>query len=653
MAEPTEKDVLLLEHALQAATKPRLYEPVPDLPEVLQELDGWLADEHQWRSARATNWATLLSDLGGAWEKLGPSVQTSLEGEARQAMDELRAVRKAIRRSDHSPDESTRRRLEEASRTLGSNLLREDMLLAAWKDIVDASETKQAVSRARLLLALGLMRGDPPESLVRRVRGILGNHYLDVTHARGEAPNRSEDGDYPRRAEASCDERLRLAEGSLGRLPGEGEVIVWLLYALAPKMQPPLLKVGEKVSLFDAEWLGRAMESPESAAYPVPEELKAEGIAKRLITRNREFSAEDPDPVTRVAVRFDLGRVRLSEAEEIARSSAEALIALASLVGNHTCPWIVEESFSMFIDGRDGPWSMSAPAVFTPTSAQGLTMSEDWTVEVITKNAERWGPHFPIRDEQIQEAAHLLVWLRKASETWGPARLILCDRVVERVAGWAGLSGPRRLIDDHLKLDWAINSMRNECANIAWDAYASGDVFEPVRDREEHEAQKRSREEIRWDPDLGFDLGVRSGAVRPRGTLKKLDWLIERVPEGSPIAERLVRLSNDTATGGAGAAWAERLMDEFSKLEARARRVRNALVHGGPAIDHASSGVLPFVEALAQSALFISVEGRLDGADLVDHFLERRARNMRYLSALRSGVAPIDALWPSAESVDR
>jgi hypothetical protein len=94
-------------------------------------------------------------------------------------------------------------------------------------------------------------------------------------------------------------------------------------------------------------------------------------------------------------------------------------------------------------------------------------------------------------------------------------------------------------------------------------------------------------------------------------------------------------------------------MDEFSKLEARARRVRNALVHGGPAIDQASSGVLPFVEALAQSALFISVEGRLDGADLVDHFLERRARNMRYLTALRSGVSPIDALWPSAESVDR
>jgi hypothetical protein len=92
-------------------------------------------------------------------------------------------------------------------------------------------------------------------------------------------------------------------------------------------------------------------------------------------------------------------------------------------------------------------------------------------------------------------------------------------------------------------------------------------------------------------------------------------------------------------------------MDEFSKLEARSRRVRNSLVHGGPAIDQASSGALPFVEALAESALFISVDGRLDGVDLVDHFLERRAWNLKCLHALQAGVPPVDALWPNQEPV--
>jgi hypothetical protein len=249
----------------------------------------------------------------------------------------------------------------------------------------------------------------------------------------------------------------------------------------------------------------------------------------------------------------------------------------------------------------------------------------------------------------MQEAAHLLVWLRKARETWGPARLILCDRVVERVAGWAGLASPRRLVADHLKIDWAINSMRSECANAAWGALNANDIFLALRDREAREAATRAREEIQSDPDLEFSLGERSWTVNPRGALKKIDWLSEQVPDGSPIAERLKRLKDNTRTGRAAAAWADRSMSEFAALEARARRVRNALVHGGPASDPVSDQVLPFVEVLAESALSISVEGRLDGVDLVDFFLERRTENMRALDALRAGVPAVDALWPNAD----
>jgi hypothetical protein len=287
--------------------------------------------------------------------------------------------------------------------------------------------------------------------------------------------------------------------------------------------------------------------------------------------------------------------------------------------------------------------------VFEPSSAQRSAMSEDWTAEVIEKNAERWGRHFPIQDELMQEAAHLLVWLRKARETWGPARLILCDRVVERVAGWAGLASPRRLVSDHLKIAWAINSIRSECANAAWGALNANDIFLALRNREAREALTRAREEIQSDPDLEFKLGERSWTVNPRGTLKKVAWLVERVPDGSPAAERLKLLEDNTRTGPAAAAWADKLMAEFAGLESRARRVRNALVHGGPASEPVSDQVLPFVEALAESALFISAEGRLDGVDLVDFFLERRTENMRALDALRAGVPAVDALWPNAD----
>jgi hypothetical protein len=361
LPDRTEKDLLLIEHALQAAAKPRLYEAVLDLPAVLQELEGWLADDHQWQSGKSHNWATLLADLASSWEKLGSNLQSLLgDGGAKHAFDETQHVQKALKGGGHSPDESTRRRLKGAAEAIRSNLLNDCSLRAAWADLIETSGPAEAVSSARLLLALGSLRGDAPESLVRRIGGILGDEYVRVTIARGDTPER-EGEEFPRSANASPSERLELAEATLTQLPREANVVVWLLYALAPKKWPPVLNVGEKVVLYDAEWLGTALEAG-AAAYPIPDELKGEGLGKHLVTRDRENSGDNSNPVPRVAVRFDLGRVRVPEAEEIARRSAEALIALASLHGGHSCPWIVEDSFSMFIDGADGPWSMAAPA---------------------------------------------------------------------------------------------------------------------------------------------------------------------------------------------------------------------------------------------------------------------------------------------------
>ena len=193
-------------HALQSATKPRLYAPIPDLPSVLQELNSWLADEHQWRSARASNWTTLLGDLVSSWENLGPSLRRCLGDDTKREIEEVKAVRKGVRRSDHSPDESPRRRLERATRKIKSSLLQEEALLASWRDMVDAPQITLAVSYARLLLALAHLRGQSPDS----GRSGLSNpqrYDRDITRARGGTPMGH--GEYPRWGEPSWAERLR------------------------------------------------------------------------------------------------------------------------------------------------------------------------------------------------------------------------------------------------------------------------------------------------------------------------------------------------------------------------------------------------------------------------------------------------------------
>ncbi len=536
-----------------------------------------------------------------------------------------------------------KRRLQRAATGIGAELLEDATLLAGWEDLLACTGPDSATSAARLLLRMGEIHGHAAESLTKRLRAVLADEQLEISLIRGEDPTVSRLGN---KAGTSVSERLQLAESVLTDLPRRANVVVWLFFALAPKLWPPILKVGDRVTLYDVAWL-HATEGSPNPGYPVPEELAnlERGISTLVLDRGK--ANDNPNTVPYVAARIGLEDVRVSDAEEIARSSAEALVALASLHGGHRCPWILEETFAAFIDGRGGPSTFAAPAVFEPTSGQRVAMSEDWTAEVIEKNADRWGKHLPIRDSRMQEAAHLLVWLHKARETWGPARLVLCDRVIERVAGWAGLASPRRLIADHIKIQWAIGSMRSECANVGWAALNAENIFSPITARPQREADGRRRTEIRLDPDLEFKLGERSWSVNPRGVLRKLDWLEEQVPRGSPASERIAKLKARTSTGEAAAAWAKELMENFARLEARSRRVRNVLIHGGPATDLVADQVLPFVESLAETALFISVEGRLDEIDLVDFFLDRRAENVRTLEALRQGAHAADALWPA------
>lgn len=496
-------------------------------------------------------------------------------------------------------------------------------------------------------------RGHGGESLATRLGAILGDNARQLAIERGDVPGES---DLNRSAGSAIEERISLASAAITSIPRRGEAVAWLLYAFARRLSPPVLEIGPRATLYDVSWLRSVVKSGRSA-YPLPPELDGDlrSIDLLLPRLDPEAREEGPLPppglrpkedeeVPHLAFRLDLGTVPIFEAEALARSSAEALVALADLHGAES-PWVVEESFSMYIDGRHGAWTSAAPVAFTPSTAQRVAMSTDATPAVIRRNAERWGPHLPILDAEMREATHLLIWLRRARETWAPGRLILCDRILERVSGWAGLSSPRRLVDDHLRLPWALERMRTEMVDIAWSAFSAISDISDL-EREERERLREAHDEIRWDPEIGFDLGVSSWRVNPRGVAGKLGWIADRVPIDSAIYEQVETARQRLETGSAAAAWASELMHEFGTMDARARRLRNTLVHGGPAIELAAGEVLPFVESIAVAALNASIEGQFDDVDLVDAFLDRRSRAESILAELKAGADPIDAIWP-------
>jgi hypothetical protein len=639
--------------ALRAATKGRLLVAVPPILDVLDELDSWLADDHQWRNASPRNRVSLIDDLRAASDALGPRLRGALEADNRGPVEELRRSRADLGDGRRPPDESLRRSLARSATAVRACLLADDSLMAAWSDLLSAGGPEEATSAARTILHLAEARGHGSESLATRLGAIIGDNARQLAIERGETPV---EGDLNQPAGSGIEERLSLASAVITSIPRRGEAVVWLLYAFARRMSPPVLEVGPRVMLYDVGWL-RSVVDTGHAAYPLPPELDRDlpSIGLLLPRLDPEAREERPLPppgplpkedeeVPHVAVRIDLGAVTISEAEASARSSAEALVALADLHDAES-PWVVEESFSMYVDGRHGAWSFAAPAAFAPTGVQRVAMSTDATSEVIRRNAGRWGPHLPVLDAEMREATHLLIWLRRARETWAPGRLILCGRIVERVAGWAGLSGPGRLVDEHLRLPWALGRMRAEMVDIAWSAFSAiADISD--LDREEQKRLRDAHDEIRWDPDIGFDLGVSSWRLDPQGAARKLGWLADRVPVDSAVHERIETARRRLAAGPAAAAWASELMRKFKMIDARARRLRNTLVHGGPAIERAAEEVLPFVESIAVDVLSVSIEGRFDGRDLADVFLDRRTRAGAILADLKAGADPVEALWP-------
>jgi hypothetical protein len=87
------------------------------------------------------------------------------------------------------------------------------------------------------------------------------------------------------------------------------------------------------------------------------------------------------------------------------------------------------------------------------------------------------------------------------------------------------------------------------------------------------------------------------------------------------------------------------LLGAFQRAEDRRRRTRNALVHGGPLAEETVSAVVGFAESLAFDALGSSIEGRLEGRNLVDHFLARREAHVGMERRIAGGEGLQEALF--------
>jgi len=182
-----------------------------------------------------------------------------------------------------------------------------------------------------------------------------------------------------------------------------------------------------------------------------------------------------------------------------------------------------------------------------------------------------------------------------------------------------------------MRLSWALGRVRNNVANTA---------FAAAIELQRHPQDGASVLSEFADESAGF-----GGTVNLKRFLELIDQVTEEMGDVGDVSERLRRLADRVRSPGTAAAWLQELLERFDRLEGRRRRTRNALVHGGPLAQGTVDTIVEFSESLAVNALAASIEGRLAGRDIIDHFLERRSRVENSERRLRNGEPLSEALF--------
>lgn len=618
--------------ALRDAEKSAVYPPNLSLSEATEEIDLWVQDERQWRKTRGHNWESLLLDLNDAIDATGGALAAAgFEVAAiRAALMECAAVLARI--GDNSPDEDLRHRLTRQTRELRKAAADAGALGFAFDALVNAaSQGDQELGAAQVLLDLTRTAGRDPHMIASQIADLVHGKQHAVTEARKALAD--DDDVVSANGELELAASIDLARRWLGTPFQLGESVVWLAVWSARIDPEPLAAVGPRVELFDGPWIFKQMGvDAANRDATLPSELTTQvepDLESFLLNHQTPDYAEPAIVFFRIAVRD------CAEAEvlERARETAELLAGLATLHGAPYTVWMLSDSYLVLADGATYHGTVPGALKGNPHKLDELDLLRDRTLSILRSEADVLGSKLPATDRQLQAAGKLLGWLRDAAGAPAPARLVLTDRVIEQVSGWAGVNDRSRFTRENLQPAWAYNRIREEIVTAAIEAITAV-RFSPGGDQKYFDVL--NNQELGYKPSESIDLA---------GVLRQIEWLLALLPPGYPPERRLRAVRNRTVAGQATAAWWDDLARDFKRIERRANRTRNALVHGGPVASRTVDAVINFRETIARDAMAGAIYALMRDVSPVDHFIGRRDRLQRRRKQLGDGVDTPIALF--------
>lgn len=615
------------------------HEPaLDDLQAILEELDGWLADQRSYATnSRTIEWDSLLEDLDAACALIGKSL--------RALLPTLADLRKQLH-NKLGLEPATRAHLRSVLEQLRSEARHPDAAAAAFDDLVEAvrdESTPTALITGRLDLLDSIMRfsGHALAPNSRTLSGILNNDTFEVTGARHYLDNAPmvtwrEARENPD-AGLTETERLDLLRRVLKNPPPPGHHIVWVFYGNARVSNRWRLPIGA-CEFFDGPALLGALEEVDRALaageeYPgdrhpfntVPPELQGNDAMPPHGRRENDWPDDEEHWV---AVRVDLGADNYPNALQAARDQADAILVLATLDNPNGTSWIPLTGYKGYLDGR--PNGGSVPF---RRDHEAKCLVADHTDDWLDANQTTLGAHLIAGDPDghaVVQAARVLTSSLQGS---ADVRLLEAVRVIESEASALQVHW-KEVLTDYLNPAQALFETR-VAAFYALQAIGSDDEL--------YEALPHLRT-------VGTDF-ISDGGTRidVAGAFKKLPTVLSDLPEHNRSARRVREVAADLATPVSVAAAVLRTQDHAARMTRRLHRMRNSLTHAGPRQAHLLQTSADFATPKARHAVGVTVHALLDGKPVPTALTEFKDAYAKHIPEISAAVDAYTALFPPAE----
>lgn len=587
------------------------------LTAIAQEIATACADARVHDHKQKASWESMAADLFDTLDWIGPGLLALVDTPGR-------AVHLAITNDLLVTGSGGGVRLDDAKRpivamqatALESVLARDDVLVAAWRDLVAACRNTDHVlyPSERIaflrdtLVALSDYRKQDRRHfspISTAVRVLVGDQTsVQQAQAMVGAPVDDEPYDPHAKSVLTEDERADLAARCIVERPPADKYVVWFRLSPGYFAKDPFITHGD-VTFYEAQALAQLLIHQDQA----PQELGV--LPKELLTdeiRDLQRSGKINDhtgfeyEAGLVYARVTVHDVERHRAVETARMHLDTVLAV---VGVHEDMWKVLDGYLFFDDSQWNPlgarWGLKKPLP-EPVFYQNDHFATDlarFTADghLITAETAR----------RTQCPHRLLINLTNTAQDDSEAIVIAAVRAIEHCNTWAAPQGGHPwydFIDGYLLEEYTLKAFAKR---VVLDVFAATEQYRP--DHTPGAVAPPELEAIREDIIVDSEWSTRIDSLKTVAHVPEL----RRIYANHWLARRLDETADSLSSGVAlGVA----LGRERSRVKARVnrlRRSRNAATHGGPLSEAACGTIAELATMLALQALNTTIWATVTG----------------------------------------